>query len=270
MFVLEKKGQNIWCGRFSLFPEDLVTHAVSTRFGGVSQGPFASLNLALHVGDDGEDVAVNRRRFCEALGLDAAQLCTAEQVHADRIARVTRAEAGRGSRLYADALPGTDALMTNEPGLPLMLFFADCTPVLLFDPVHRAAALAHGGWKGTVRSIAAKTVAAMGAAYGTRPADCLAAIGPSIGPCCYEIGDEVAGQFQQAMPQFASEILQQKNRHIHLNLWQANACQLVSAGLVPEHIETAETCTSCNSQVFFSYRADGGKTGRIAAVIALK
>ena len=270
MFSLVKKDTDIWCGQFSSFPEAVAVHAVSTRFGGVSEGAYASLNLALHVGDDSTRVVENRRRFCRALGLAPGAICTAEQVHGERIARVTRAEAGRGSQIYAEALPATDTLMTNEPGVPLMLFFADCTPILLLDPVHRAAALAHGGWKGTVRSIAAKTVAAMQAAYGTRPEDCLAAIGPAIGPCCYEVGPEVAAQFRTAFPAFAGEILAEREGHIHLDLWQANRRQLESAGLLPEHIEAAETCTACNSDVFFSYRADQGTTGRIAAVIALK
>ena len=257
-------------GTFSVFPEAAVVHAVSTRYGGVSKPPFDSMNLALHVGDDASDVVENRRRFLGMLGLDFARLTTPEQIHGDNILRVGENEAGCGRLSYADAIPGMDALMTNVPGIPLMLCFADCTPILLFDPVHRAAAIAHGGWKGTVRSIAAKTVRAMEEAYGTRPEDCLAGIGPAIGPCCYEVGDEVAEEFRKAFPQFAEEIISETGGKIRLDLWQANRLQLRAAGLLPGHIDAAGVCTSCHADTFFSYRAEGPTIGRIAAVMAIK
>ena len=257
-------------GTFSVFPRELVVHAISTRFGGMSKPPYDSMNLALHIDDDKADVAENRRRFLGWLGLDFERLTMAEQVHGDNILRVGEAEAGRGRLSYADAIPATDALMTDAPGIPLMLCFADCTPVLLFDPVRRAAAIAHGGWKGTALSIAAKTVRAMAEAFGTRPEDCLAAIGPAIGPCCYEVGDEVAGEFQRALPQFADEIISEHDGKIHLDLWKANRLQLEEAGLLPAHIDTAGVCTACHARTFFSYRADGPATGRIAAVMAVR
>ena len=257
-------------GTFSIFPQDLVIHAVSTRFGGVGKTPYDSMNLALHVGDDEVDVVKNRRRFLGWLGLDFERLTTPEQVHGDKILRVGEAEAGRGRRSYGDAIPATDALMTDVPGVPLMLCFADCTPILLFDPVHRAAAIAHGGWKGTVRSIAAKTVHAMAETFGTRPKDCLAGIGPAIGPCCYEVGDEVAKEFRKAFPRFAEEILSVHDGKIRLDLWKANRLQLAEAGLLPEHIDTAGVCTACHARTFFSYRAEGPTTGRIAAVMAIQ
>ncbi len=270
-FVLHKdKGGTAQYGTFSIFPEGKVVHAISVRFGGVSKAPYDSMNLAQHVGDDAAAVIENRRQFLGTLGLSFDRLTTPEQVHGDRILRVSEAEAGRGRLSYAEAIPATDALMTDTSDLPIMLCFADCTPVLLFDPVHRAAAIAHGGWKGTVLSIAAKTVRAMTDAFGTRPEDCLAAIGPAIGPCCYEVGDEVAGEFRNAFPQFAAEILSEQNGTIHLDLWNANRLQLEEAGLLPGHIEMAETCTSCHSRTFFSYRAEGPRTGRIAAVMAVQ
>ena len=257
-------------GTFSIFPQGLVVHAVSTRFGGVSKPPYDSMNLALHVGDKETDVVENRRRFLGWLGLDFARLTTPEQVHGDTIVCVSEAEAGCGRLSYADSIPATDALMTDVPGIPLMLCFADCTPILLFDPVRRAAAIAHGGWKGTVRSIAAKTVRAMAEAFGTRPEDCLAGIGPSIGACCYEVGDDVAGKFREAFPQFADEIVSEHNGVIHLDLWKTNRLQLEEAGLLPDHIDTAGVCTACHARTFFSYRAEGPTTGRIAAGMAIK
>lgn len=257
-------------GAFSIFPERSVVHALSTRFGGVSKPPYDSMNLALQVGDDADDVIENRRRFLGTLGCDFDRLTMPEQVHGDKILRVGEAEAGRGRLSYADAIPATDALMTDVPRIPLMLCFADCTPILLFDPVHRAAAIAHGGWKGTVRSIAAKTVRAMTEAFGTRTKDCLAGVGPAIGPCCYEIGGEVAEEFRQAFPRFADEIISNHDGKIRLDLWKANRLQLEEAGLLPEHIETAGVCTACRARTFFSYRAEGPTTGRIAAVMAIR
>ncbi|MBE6094668.1 MAG: peptidoglycan editing factor PgeF [Schwartzia succinivorans] len=257
-------------GTFSVFPESSVVHAVSTRYGGVSRPPYDSMNLALQVGDDAADVVENRRRFLGKLGLDFERLTTPEQIHGDRIVRIGEENAGRGRLSYADAIPATDALMTDVPGVPLMLCFADCTPILFFDPVHRAAAIAHGGWKGTVRSIAVKTVRAMADAFGTRPEDCMAAIGPAIGSCCYAVGGEVAEEYRKAFPQFAEHILSEENGTIRLDLWQANRLQLEDAGLLAAHIDTADACTSCHARTFFSYRAEGPTTGRIAAVMAIR
>ena len=152
-----------------------------------------------------------------------------------------------------------------------MLFFADCTPILLADPVNKAVGLAHGGWKGTVKSIAAKTVAAMAKEFGSNPAHMLAAIGPSIGSCCYQVGEGVAHQFREAFPEFAAEILEARpDGGIYLDLQLCNTRQLENAGLKRENIANAHTCTACNSKQFFSYRADNGKTGRIAAIIGVK
>ena len=218
-------------------------------------------------------ISTSTDSFAPNIGMIKEQirkLTTPEQIHGDNIVRVGEGEAGRGRLSYADAIPATDTLMTDVPGVPLMLCFADCTPILLFDPVHRAAAIAHGGWKGTVRSIAAKTVRAMEEAYGTRPEDCLAGIGPAIGPCCYEVGDEVAEEFRKAFPQFAEEIISETGGKIRLDLWQANRLQLRAAGLLPGHIDAAGVCTSCHADTFFSYRAEGPTIGRIAAVMAIK
>ena len=253
-----------------MFPESVATCAVSTRLGGVSAAPYASLNLALHVGDDAAAVRENRNRFCAALGLDARAIVTPEQVHGDVIYQAKREDAGRGSMSYDDAIKGTDALMTNESGLPLMLCYADCTPIVMLDPVHHAAAVAHGGWKGTVSLIAAKTIAAMGEAYGTRPEDVLVGIGPAIGPCCYEVGNDVAARFDDVFADDAKKIVSVVNGKKHVNLWAANKAQLVKAGVLPEHIDAADVCTSCNHELFYSYRAENGKTGRIASIIALK
>lgn len=268
-FYLVKTGKDNWQGRFSSFSPDIAVHGISTRLGGQSKGAFASLNLALHVGDDAADVWQNRQRFCTSMGLVAEDICTPEQIHGALIQRVYRRDAGRGSCTYADAIAGTDALITDEPGLPLLLCFADCTPILLLDPVHRATGIAHGGWKGTVQRIAAKTLQAMQREFGTRPSDLLVGIGPAIGPCCYAVGDDVARQFQQEFPA-CEGLLPVYEDAVHLDLWRANQYQLEQAGVLTTHIDRADTCTACNSSLFFSYRAEHGQTGRIGAMIALK
>lgn len=270
-FQLEQIAPGIWSGVFSSFPADVAVHGLSGRLGGVSGEPYTSLNLALHVGDEPDAVIENRRRYLTALGLDAARLVTPEQVHGETIARVTARDAGRGSLAYADAIAATDALVTDEAELPLLLCFADCTPILFLDPVRRAVGIAHGGWKGTVRRIAAKTVRRMQEEFGSRAEDILAGIGPSIGPCCYEVGAEVAEKFRTAFPGHEHELFTEPQPgHTHLSLWAANIIQLEEAGIPREHIDCAAACTSCNHAIFYSYRADGGRTGRMAAVIALK
>ena len=269
-FSLLDKAANIQVGQFSIFPQKGLEHAISTRFGGVSNEPFDKMNLAMHNGDDKKSVLENRSRFCNAFSIASADLCTCEQVHSSNIRQVTAADAGRGATSYEDALKETDALITNVKNVPLMLFFADCTPVLFFDPEHHAIGISHAGWKGTVHKIAQKTVQAMQAAFQTDPKKCLVGIGPSIGPCCYEVGSDVQLQFRKAFPKDANTILTPFQQKWKLDLWAANRIQLEQVGIPKENIDIAHTCTACNSDVFFSYRADFGKTGRIAAMLCLK
>lgn len=269
-YFLQHMQNNLWHGKFSLFSENIAVHGISTRQAGVSQRPYDSMNLALHVGDEDASVWENRVIFANSLGLKAEDIVSPNQVHGDRILRVTREHSGRGARSYEDAIPETDALVTSEPGLPLMLCFADCTPILFLDPEQKAVGIAHAGWKGTMKSIGRKTLEAMQREFGTEPSKCLAGIGPSIGPCCYEIGEEVADACRKAFPETWDNLLEERQGKLHLNLSKANRLQLLEAGMLPEHIESADTCTSCEHHWYFSYRADGGRTGRIAAVIALQ
>ena len=151
-----------------------------------------------------------------------------------------------------------------------MLCFADCVPVLLYDPVHHAAGVVHAGWKGTVARIAAQTIVRMGEEFGTAASDVLAGIGPSIGADCYTVGAEVAEQFRAAFPDHAEQIIQERDGAIHLDLWAANRVQMVEAGVLVQNIDQADICTSCDRNFFYSYRADGGRTGRLAAVMELR
>lgn len=248
----------------------LVIHGFSGRSGGVSQGVYESLNLSILTQDKREDVLENRKRFTGALGITLGDLVGAHQVHEDQVRRVTKAEKGRGSRSADNVIPATDALMTDEPGLALTAFFADCVPVFFLDPVHKAIALAHAGWKGTVAKIAAKTALAMQEAFRTKPKDLLAAIGPSIGPCHYEVDEPVINRFKRAFPKEAGQILSPETKpgRCQLDLWQANYVQLIDSGVPAGNITIAGLCTYCMQEEFFSHRA--GMAGRQAALLMLK
>lgn len=264
MFVRRTRaGVHLWAAEpWASFD---IVHACTDRHGGASDEPFQSLNLGLHVGDDAARVLANREKVCDALGVDAASLVVGEQVHGTNVARVDAAHRGRGARHAADAIPGVDALITDSPGLVLFGLFADCVPVLLYDPERRAVGLAHAGWKGTVGQIAGGTVRAMADAFGSRPQTCFAAIGPSIGPCCFEVGRDVAVRFQEA----DGAVVCQSGNSYRVDLWKANVRQLEAAGIPAEHITVARLCTRCLKEQFFSHRGDGGRTGRIAAAIGL-
>jgi YfiH family protein len=257
--------------RFASLAEcDGLVHAVSTRLGGVSTGHLATLNLSYGVGDDPAAVVENRQRLSAAMGCALDDWVAAYQVHGTRVALVGKAGRGRGAYEQTSALPETDALITARPGLLLSLRLADCAPIFLFDPAHHAVGLAHAGWRGTVANIAAATVQAMAAAFGSRPGDLRAGIGPAIGPCCYEIGADVARQVQAALPWAAAVQAERPGGSLYLDLWEANRRALLAAGLRPEHIEVARLCTACHTAEFYSHRAERGRTGRFGAVIGLR
>lgn len=273
-YFLKRTENNLWHGKFSTFPEDLITHAVSTRLGGFSKSPFDSLNLALHVGDEPADVLANRKKFLQSLGFNVADIVTPNQVHGDKIFRVDEKYRGCGCENYADSIPETDALITNTPNLPLMLCFADCVPIFFVDVKNHAIGLAHGGWKGTLKKIAAKTLLKMGDEFGTQAEDCLIGIAPSIGACCYEIGGVVIDKCKAAFPNNYHELLIEHDEKTFLDLWRANVIQLLEVGVPEENIDVAGECTCCEEKWYFSYRAAQKKgldrTGRIAALVALK
>lgn len=267
-FIVKHNTNGVWHGEFASFSAKGIKHGISTRLGGQSSAPFTSLNLGLHVGDDTEVTWQNRQAFCQALGLAADHAVTADQVHGTVVYQVTARDAGRGSRHYHEAIQGTDALITNVPDIPLLLFFADCVPVIIFDPVQNAIGISHAGWKGTVAKIGQKTLLAMKQQYQTNPADCLVGIGPSIGPCCYEVDAVVINSLQANFSRW-QELVNPAGEHWHLNLWQANHQQMREIGVLDENISISGICTACNTQIFYSHRAEAGRTGRIGAVIAL-
>ncbi len=252
----------------SLTALDGVRHAVSTRAGGVSRGPFASLNLGLHVGDRPEAVLENRRRLCEAVGIGADTLVAGAQTFGNAVAWVTEADRGRGAAELASALPHTDALITDSPGVPLIAFSADCPLVALVDPRRRAVGLAHASRRSTLGRVAARTVAAMERLLGCRPADIMAAIAPSIGPCCYAVGAEVLAEARERLPG-AEQFFSRRDGELYFDLWAANVAQLGEAGLPQSQIDVADICTCCRAGEFCSHRATGGTAGRFGLLVAL-
>ncbi|KKM12257.1 multicopper polyphenol oxidase [Clostridiales bacterium PH28_bin88] len=246
-----------------------VVCAFSTRLGGVSPAPYDSLNLAFHVGDRPDNVRANRSSFFSGLGIDPLAIVAGHQVHGEQVAQVSDRHKGRGAADWETVLPGTDAMVTDSPGIPLTTYYADCVPVFLLDPVNRAIGVAHAGWKGTVLEVGRKTLEQMSRLFGTDPARCLAAVGPSIGPCCYEVDQAVAGPLRERISFGEELLLPRPNGRWRLNLWEANARSLQEAGVTREHITVSELCTSCRTDLFFSHRAEGGVTGRMAAVLML-
>nr|MBO2486365.1 peptidoglycan editing factor PgeF [Bacillota bacterium] len=242
-----------------------VAHGFTGRQGGVSQGVFASLNLGLHVGDDPERVRENRRRALMAAGVDPGRLTLGEQVHGTGLRWVGAGEAGAGAWAQAGALPATDGLLTRERGVVLGVLVADCIPLLLADPEAGLVAAVHAGWRGTAGRIGAQAVEALVAA-GAQPSRILAAMGPSIGPCCYEVSPDLAGRFTRL---FGREVLRVQGGRPHLDLRLANRLTLLEAGLDPGHISWHPPCTACHTARYFSHRAQGGRAGRQAGLIWL-
>jgi YfiH family protein len=231
-----------------------VCAAVSTRLGGVSEGPFASLNLGRGVGDDPDRVAENRRRLLAGVGLEGRRLVGGHQVHGDAIARATPDG--------PDELPGVDALYTTDTRVALRVLVADCTPVFVVAPDVGAVAAAHAGWRGTLAGVAGKLVRRLVTDLGARPSAMRAAIGPAAGRCCYEVGDEVLAAYRAAYPWADDHIAGRR-----LDLHGLNRRQLVEAGVPAERIAVADLCTICHPELFFSYRRDGRRSGRMLAVI---
>ena len=255
---------------FPSFEElDFVRHAFSTRLGGVSEGPFASMNLNFGRGDPRENVEENFRRFCAATGFSYESLTASAQDHHTVVRRVTAAGRGVGVTHPRDR-ESVDGLLTDDPAVTLVTYYADCTPLFFADPAHRAVGLGHSGWRGTAAKMGACMVRRMAVEFGTRPEDLIVAIGPSIGACCYEVDEAVAGEFralQSLSP--GSFLFAKENGKTMLDLWEANRRVLLEAGVLPEHISTARLCTRCNDRLLWSHRATGGVRGGLAAFLAV-
>lgn len=257
-----------------LYPEALnksgvAKAAFTTRYGGVSTGQWSSLNLGLHVGDNREDVIANRELAAHELDVSLDQWVCGEQVHGDRVAVITEEDRGSGARSHENAIKGADALVTNVPGIMLATFAADCVPILIVDPLQKVAAAVHAGWKGTMKQVAKETVRVMREVYGSRSENMLAAIGPAIDLCCYEVDQHVFIPFVELYPEGKDFFQEKVNQKWQLSIPEANVQILEEAGLLPDRVVRTGGCTSCQTDLYYSHRAEKGKTGRHAGLIVL-
>lgn len=268
----EKEEQGVVFLTFPALEETgMVSHAFSTRTGGVSKGKFSTMNFSFSRGDDTDCVMENYRRMGAVLDADIRRMVVSHQTHTTNVRVVTEEDAGKGvirNRDYTDV----DGMITNIPGITLVTFYADCVPLYLLDPVHRAIGLSHSGWRGTVSRMGYVTLEAMKQAYGTDASDVIACIGPSICQDCYEVGEEVAEAFARAFGgRYHSQIFYRKdNGKYHLNLWRANQIIFEESGVKREHIHTTDICTHCNPELLFSHRTMGNERGNLAAFLCLK
>ena len=264
-FVLRQK-KGIWFGVFPRLESLNIEHAFTCRFHGCSSVMPQSLNMALHVNDESGKVVNNRQKVASALGLDYTKITTCKQVHGNNVRVVTSDLVGSGAVDFANSIDDTDGLITDLANVPLMLFYADCVPVMFTDVNGKYIGLVHAGWRGSVSDIAARGAQLMMDTYGIKKEDLIAAIGPSIGPCCYEVDETVF----KAAPKYEDCFITTSEGHWMFDLWSVNKKQLKAVGLKEENILCADLCTYHNSELFFSFRAENGKTGRMAAIIAKK
>ncbi len=245
-----------------------VVHGITGRQPGLGR---ADGNIGYSAPRDVDDAWQMRQRWCGAIGVAAERLVTAGQVHGTTIRHVRRDNAGSGAKPGAAQIGDADALMTDEAGVVLMTLHADCVPIFLVDPKRPAITVVHAGWRGTVGDIAGLAIQAMGTSFGSQPTDILAFLGPAIGPCCYEVGDEVATAWHATGADGEAErVLRPTGERWHFNLHAANALLLARAGLPMHHLETSPVCTRCAAERWFSHRGQGGATGRFGAIISLR
>lgn len=241
-----------------------VIHGFSGKCGGVSRGKICGLNLGFRVGDDPRDVKENYSIIARDLGFDLNKTVLSRQTHTDNIRIVTEEDCGKGITRQSD-IYDTDGLVTDIKGIALIVFAADCTPILLFDPVCGVAAAVHSGWRGTIKGIGGKAVKLMCDTFGSAPENIIAAVGPCIGACCFEFDKPEAEKLFDAKYIIGSE----KKDKVHIDIQSMNADILISCGITKNHIDKADMCTVCNSDKYYSYRAHGSNTGRQAAVISV-
>ena len=245
-----KRYGTIWIGKSILLSQfSWLQHGITTRKGGTSEPPFFSLNIAFNVQDDPKSVQENRLRLFDAIECGKTAICEANQVHGNGVIIAT--ESGQ----YTDV----DGFVTDQSSLVLTIRTADCVPIFIVDQKQRVIGLVHAGWRGSVASIVKVAVEAMTEQLKCQCKDLFAWVGPSIGPCCYEVGEEVR--------QVVEEQYIQENK---LDLWRYSVDQLKQIGVQDHHIEVAQVCTYCHDEWFFSHRASGGKTGRMLSFLKIK
>ena len=273
MIADERDGLRVY--RFQTLPDERVDVLVSTRIGGVSTGRYASLNLGLRVDDDPAAVVANRRRLFGAYALPLERSAWCRQIHRDDVTVVdaeTLGAAGqRGAFREDNIIADTDALVTDLIGVPLCVTLADCVPVIIYDPLRHVLGVAHAGWGGTVARITSTTVGIMAERFGSTPGDLCAAVGPSIAPEHYEVGDNVITAARAAYGDGASRLLTiRDDGKAQFDLWTANVMDLEAAGVPASAIEVAAISTAGALNEFYSHRAEPPQTGRMIAAAMLR
>ncbi len=247
-----------------------ITHAFSTRLGGVSKGEFSTMNFAFNRGDNPDDVMENYRRFCEAVGLDFDTLVASSQDHHTFVRKVTHENYGVGITRPKD-IQSVDALVTNEPDVTLVTYYADCTPLFFVDTSQKVIALAHGGWRGTVGRIAGKVIDMMKQDYGCQVENILCCIGPAISECCYEVDkscyEQFAGMENICIEKIAFPTGDGKYR---IDLLETNRQVILSCGVPEKNITVSDVCTKCNSELLWSHRATNGHRGTMCAFLCMR
>lgn len=253
----------------SLSEIKFINHAFSTRLGGVSDGIFSTMNMAFNRGDNPDSVTENYRRLCKSAGFDFNSLVASAQDHHTFVRKVGRNNIGTGITKPRD-MESVDALTTNEAGVTLVTYYADCTPLFFVDTVKKAIALAHAGWRGTVGRIGEETVKKMSYEYGTNPADLVCAIGPAISKCCYEVDKACADEFYNLKDLDNTKfIFPKENNKFMIDLLEANRQILIKAGVKPENIALSDLCTRCSSELLWSHRATSGQRGTMCAMMCI-
>ena len=268
-FLTHQHGELVY-HTSDILENDGIRHGFSTRLGGVSQGYRASLNFrgSGPDPDSRENVLENYRRFCQALGADVRNVVQSQQVHEDTVRHVTAADRGKG--LFAATDFTADALVTDEPGLDLMVFSADCIILLLHDPVTASIGAVHAGWRGTALDLPAKAAGEMGRLFGAKPEDIRIAIGAGIGPCCFETHDDVPDAMRKAFGGGVEAYIRPRGKKWTVDLKAVNAWRLREAGVREAHIDVCPACTACHTDLYWSHRAAGDRRGVQGALIGLR
>lgn len=260
--MIVKSVNDLIIYQFETFDESIVGHGFFGRKGGISPAPWASLNQGGGLGDSRENVIENRKRTFESFGRRVESLYDVWQVHSADIAMTDSPRP-----LDADHVKA-DAIITTNPEVTLFMRFADCVPILMYDPQKKIIATVHAGWQGTVKKIVEKTVSCLVEKFAVDPSSIVAGIGPSIGPCHYQVGEEVAANVKREFPEDYQFLIHEKQNGLYLDLWKTNELQLRNKGV--KSVEVAEICTACDTDTWFSHRAEYGQTGRFAAALFLK
>lgn len=265
MFKLVRKGNVEYYIITSFEETGLVRHGFSTRKGGVSEGCYSSMNLRFNCDDTRDNVLRNFEIIADTLGMDKNKFVLSKQVHEDNIHTVTDNDIGNGI-VRENKFTSVDALITDKKGIPIVTLFADCVPLFFLDKKQRVIALAHSGWRGTVKRIGQKTVEKMKCDYGSRAEDIIVAIGPSIQECHFEVSDDVAGIF---IREFGSDTAVKYGAKYHVNMQSAIKKQIEESGILPHNIDDSGICTYCNSNTLFSHRKTNGQRGNMGAFMEL-